>query len=160
VAPPPRRHGNALIRSGADRGDREPVARDGEAPGQRVRSLDDGDGQHDARGAGRERQANVIGRLQAAGELQRHGHLRRDRADGLEVHGRGPLRTVEVDEVQDPGALGDELLGDPVGAVGRCPGPGRGAGPVDDPGAPRLDVDRRDDVHHLSPRLAARDGGS
>ena len=140
--------------------DREPVAGDREAAGERVGPLDDRDREHDPRGPRGEREPHVVGLLEAARDLERDRDPRRDRADGLEVGRRCPLGAVEVDEVEDPRALGDELLGDAIGPVGRRADAGRRARPVHDPRAPCLDVDRRDDVHPSSPRPAAGGGGS
>ncbi len=151
---PPRERGEP-VRTGVE-ADREPVAGDREAAGQRLRPLDDRDREDDPRRAGGERQAHVVGLLEATRDLERHRDPRRDRADGLEVGGRRALGPVEVDEVQDPGALGDELLGDPVGTVGGHADAGGGAGPVHDPRPSGLDVDRRDHVHRRQPSARSR----
>ena len=74
----------------------------------------------DPRRAGGEREPHVVGLLEPARDLERHRDPRRDGAHGLEVRRPRLLRPVEVDEVEDPGALGDELLGDhaPAGRSG------------------------------------------
>jgi len=112
--------------------DREPIARDVDAGAQDVRALDHGDGHDRPRGAGREREPDVVRLLEPARHLERHRDPSRDRADDLEVRGRLPLGPVEVDEVDDPRPLRDELLRDPVRAIGRRADPGRRAGPVHD----------------------------
>ena len=54
--------------------DREPVAGDREARSQVVGPVGDRRRQDDARGAGRERELDALGRVDAARELQRDGH--------------------------------------------------------------------------------------
>ena len=84
--------------------DRQPVAGHAEARPQVVGVVGDRRGQHDPRRAGSEGQPDRVGRIDAAGDLERDGDASRDRADGLEVAGRAAPRAVEVDEVDRAGA--------------------------------------------------------
>ena len=140
---PPRERGEPLRpRVEADgepvAGDREARARASRA-GRRSRSR--------ARRAWprRRTRGGLVGLLQAARELERDGDAGGDRADGLEVRRAAALRAVEVDEVEEPGALRRRS------ARRSAPG-GRSARrrrptprPVDDPRAAAGQVDRRDD---------------
>ena len=129
----------------------KPVAGDGHACTERLRALDDGDREDHPGGPGRERESDVVSLLEAARDLERHGHPGRDRAHSAQVDGGRPLCAVEVHEVQDPRAPADELLGDAVRPVGGRARAGRRARPVDDPRPPLRHVDGRDDVHSPQP---------
>ena len=125
----------------------EPVARHRDAIAQALRLVDDGHGQQHARGAGREREADVVGLLHAARELDRHSHALGHGGHGLQVCRRSRARPVEVDEVDGPGAGGHEALGDDVGSVARRAGARGGSGPRDDARSAVLQVDGRDHLH-------------
>ena len=120
VGGPARRQGKAASRSG--RGS-SPTASQSPATARHVREarrvVDDRHRGHDPGRAGREGQADRVGGVDAAGDLERDGDPRRDRADRLEVRRPAAPRAVEVDEVDEPGAARDELLGDPLRPIGR-----------------------------------------
>ena len=120
-----RRHGNAASRSG--RGSR-PTASQSPATArqsaQGLGALDDRDREHDP-GRARRRTPAARGRPPRArrrpGAGRRPAPRRRPRPRGSRADCL--LGAVEVDEVEDPRPLGDELLGDPLGPVGgrtRC----------------------------------------
>ena len=99
--------------------DRQPVAGDREAGAQRS-----GRRRRDIARTTRVAPAAKASRISSApssppaswsGTATRDG----DRADRLEVRRRARARAVEVDEVDDPGALLHEPLGDPLGSIGR-----------------------------------------
>ena len=139
--------------------DRQPVAGDGEARPEVVRPVGDRGREDDPRRAGGEGEPDRLGRIHAAGDLERDGDPGGDRADGLEVRRRAGAGAVEVDEVDEPRAQRHEPLGDPVRAVGRGADAGRGARPVDDPRAAALEVDGRDDLHDPVRPSAGRAAG-
>ena len=154
------REGGQAFRSRVE-SDRQPVAGDIETRAQVRRPIGDGRGQDDARGAGREGQPDAFRRIDAAGQLEGHGRPGRDGADRIEVRRGARDGALEVDEVDKAGTLGDQALHDPLRPVGRGADALRGAGPVDDPRPPGLEVDRRDDLHGLRrPRRPAGVGGS
>ena len=148
--------------------DREPVAGDLEARPQERRVVGEREAGHDARRAGGERDLDRLGRVEAAGELERRRDARGDRADRVGVHRGAAPGAVEVDEVDERRAEAHEVLGDPLRPVGRCADAGRDAGPEHDPRPAALEVDRRDDLHEplparsgrCGPRRAAPGGGS
>ena len=161
-----RRHGSVPVEGRQPLGawiepDGQPVARHRQARAQVVRPIGDRRGQDDPGRTGREGQLDPLGRVDAAGDLERDGDAGRDRPDRLEVGRRPGPGAIEVHEVDEPGAHRHEPLRDPVRSVGRRADPRPGARPVDDPGAPRLEIDRRDDLHdRLRLRPPGAGGGS
>ena len=91
----------------------------------------------------------AVRRIDAAGELERRRHPRRDRAERLGVRRRPGPGAVEVDDVDERGAEGHEVLGDPLRPIRGGARAGRHAGPEHDARAALLEVDRRDDLHAL-----------
>ena len=69
--------------------------------------------------AGREGEPDRLGRIDAARDLERDGDPGRDGPDRVQVRRRPGPRALEVDQLDEPGALGDEPLGDAVRPVGR-----------------------------------------
>ena len=143
--PPPRERGQTL--RPRIEPDREPVTGDRQARAQVVRPVGDGRRQDHARRPGGECEPDRIVQFDPAGELERDRDPGRDRADRLEIGRRPGPRAVEVDEVDQPRAHGHEPLGDAIGPVGRRADPGACAGPVDEPRAAGLQVDRGDHLH-------------
>ena len=127
-----RRHGKAASRSGrGSRPDGEPATGDREARPELVGPVGDGRGQHDPGGAGRERELDRLGGIEAARELQGHGAPRRDGADRFEADRLAGPRALEVDQVDEPRTLGDEPLDDPFRPIRRRAGPLGSARPID-----------------------------
>src|SRR6185369_6809851 len=131
--------------------DRQPVTRSDQAGPEDLEVVGHGQAGHDPRRPGRERELDSLGRVDAAGELERRRHAGGDRAERVRVHGRSAPRALEVDDVDQRGAELDEVLGDALGTVRRRADPGRHPGPEHDPGAALLDIDRRDDLHRAQP---------
>jgi hypothetical protein len=133
-------HGTQALRSRIE-AHRQPVAGHGRTP-EVIRAVGDRRRQHDAGGSRRERELDPLGRVDAAGHLERYADARRDGSQCLEVGRRTRPRAVEVDEMDDPCALGHEPFRDPVGAVGRRADPGP-AWAIHDPRSAALEVDSR-----------------
>ena len=131
-----RRRGSAAAAAARERGqplrprvepDRQPVAGDREAAAQVVGPVGDGRREDDAGRAGGEREPDRVGRVDAAGELERDRDPGGDRADRLEV-GRAPARAPSKSTRWMSGApCATNRLGDPVRAVGGRADAGRGA---------------------------------
>ena len=136
--------------------DRQPVAGDGEAGSQRVGIVGECEANHDPRRAGGEREPDAICGIDPACDLDRGGDARRDLPDGLEVARAAGAGPVEVDQVDERRPEADEVLGDPVGTVGRRSHAARDAGPEDDPGATAFKIDRWNDLHRDGVRDARR----
>ena len=92
------------------------------------------------------------GGIEAAGELEGRRDARRDRADRLEVDRSAAPGAIEVDDVDHRRPEADEVLRDPLRPIRRRADARGYAGPEDDPRAPLLDVDRRDDLHEPARR--------
>ena len=71
---------------------------------EQVAVVDDAHREDDARRAGGEREPDLVGALEAAGDLDRHRDPRRDAPTASRLPGAPGPRAVEVDEVDDPRA--------------------------------------------------------
>src|SRR5205823_14587095 len=127
--------------------DRQPVAGDRDAFADQLRLIDDAHREDDARGPGREGEADLIGALEAAGYLDRDRDTAGDAADRLEIDRRARPGALEVDEMDHARTLRRESLGDDLRPVRRRPDSGCGPGPRHDPRAALLEVDRGDHLH-------------
>jgi hypothetical protein len=111
----------------------EPVAGDRAAGAQVVRAVGDRHPEHDSRCTGGEREPDRVGLLEAARDLERYRHPRRDRADRVQVHRVTAPCTVDIDEMDGPRALANERIGDSFRTIGGHALTGGRARPVNDP---------------------------
>ena len=139
--------------------DGHPVTGDGQAVVQAIRVLRDGpEGHHDTRRPGGKSKLHLLRAIDAAGELERHGHGARHFLDGSQI-GRPALRgAVQIPQVEQLGALLHERAGDSIRAIRRRTRAGGGAGPPDQPRSPALEVQAGDDLHHEAVAAAVRLG--
>ena len=142
--------------------DREPVAGDREAGAQVVRAVGDDRREDDPGRAGREGQADRVGRIHAARDLERDGDPGRDRRRRRRGSPGRPARAPSKSTrwtSRAPIATNRSAIRS--GPVGRRADAGPGAGPVDDPRPTAIEVDGRDDQHEpVSPRRSSGADGT